>query len=318
MTIKWFGHVNVNATDLEASSDFYRRNFGLDVLWRTEPPEAQDGALFGLPGPVRWRGELLCDHRGRRGPVLDLLQWIQPATTVRARPDGSAGFARLVFSRPDAPADGTVMHDPDGTPIAVVRGDGPQPELAGVEISCTSLTESVTYYRDVLGLPVYADGPLATVRRATVRRATVRLPGARDTFRIILRAAEGAPLDSHRASDVGIHRVAIVVTEIEAASLPPHSTGAHDVELGSGLGRVRAAFFTDPNGAVLEYVADGLAAAPAALYPDLHCDISTTNHDRGQFGRYLPISGHDHETAQSEGAFLGLALCRSHSDGLSP
>jgi catechol 2,3-dioxygenase-like lactoylglutathione lyase family enzyme len=254
ITIKWFGHVNVNATDLAASSDFYRRNFGLDVLWHTEPPEAQDGALFGLPGPVRWRGELLCDHRGRRGPLLDLLQWVQPATTVRARPDGSAGFARLVFSRPDVPADGTVMHDPDGTPIVVVRGDGPRPELAGVEISCTSLPESVTYYRDVLGLPVYADGPLATVR----------LPGARDTFRILLRAAEGAPLDSHGASDVGIHRVAIVVTEITAAGLPADSTGVHDVELGSGLGRVRAAFFTDPNGAVLEYISDGLGTAPAA------------------------------------------------------
>jgi hypothetical protein len=38
----------------------------------------------------------------------------------------------------------------------------------------------------------------------------------------------------------------------------------HDVELGSGLGVVQAAFFTDPNGAVLEYIADGLGTAPAA------------------------------------------------------
>ena len=254
LTVKWFGHVNVNATDLVASGDFYRRNFGLEVLWHTEPAQAQDGAVFGIPGPVRWRGELLCDHRGRRGPLLDLLQWIEPATTVRARPDSCAGFARLVFSRPDAPADGTVMHDPDGTPILVVRGEGPRPELAGVEISCTSLAESVAYYRDVLGLPVYADGA----------RATVRLPGARDKFRIILRAADGAPLDSHGACDVGIHRVAIVVTEITAAGLPPRSTGVHDVELGSGLGTVQAAFFPDPNGAVLEYIADGLGTAPAA------------------------------------------------------
>jgi hypothetical protein len=93
----------------------------------------------------------------------------------------------------------------------------------------------------------------------------VRLPGARDTFRIVLRAADGAPLDSHRASDMGIHRIAIVVTAIEAASFPPSSTGVHDVELGSGLGRVRAAFFTDPNGAVLEYIADGLGTVPAAM-----------------------------------------------------
>jgi catechol 2,3-dioxygenase-like lactoylglutathione lyase family enzyme len=254
LTVKWFGHVNVNATDLVASSDFYRRNFGLQVLWQTEPAQAQDGAVFDIPGPVRWRGELLCDHRGRRGPLLDLLQWIEPATTVRARPDGSAGFARLVFSHPDAPADGTVTHDPDGTPIRVVPGDGPRPELAGVEISCSSLAESAAYYQDVLGLPVYADGP----------QATVRLPGARDKFRIILRAADGALPDSHRACDVGIHRVAIVVTEITAAGLPPRSTGVHDVELGSGLGVVQAAFFTDPNGAVLEYIADGLGTAPAA------------------------------------------------------
>jgi catechol 2,3-dioxygenase-like lactoylglutathione lyase family enzyme len=32
LTVKWFGHVNVNATDLVASGDFYRRNFGLEVL----------------------------------------------------------------------------------------------------------------------------------------------------------------------------------------------------------------------------------------------------------------------------------------------
>jgi catechol 2,3-dioxygenase-like lactoylglutathione lyase family enzyme len=254
-TVKWFGHVNVNATDLEASSDFYRRNFGLQVLWRTEPVEPQDGALFGVSGPVTWRGELLSDHRGRRGPLLDLLQWTQPATAARRRPAGSAGFARLVFSRPDAPADGTVLHDPDGTPIAVVRGSGPGPQLAGVEISCGSLTESVGYYQHVLGLPVYTDGP----------QATVRLPGARDTFRITLRAADGAPTDTHRAYDAGIHRVAMVVTDIGAGSLPPRSTGVHDVELGSGLGRVRASFFSDPDGAVLEYVADGLGSAPAAM-----------------------------------------------------
>jgi catechol 2,3-dioxygenase-like lactoylglutathione lyase family enzyme len=252
-TVKWFGHVNVNATDLEASSDFYRRNFGLEVLWRTEPAEPQDGALFGAPGPVKWRGELLCDHRGRRGPLLDLLQWTQPATAARPRPAGSAGFARLIFSRPDAPAGGTVLHDPDGTPIAVVRGSGPGPQLAGVEISCGSLTESVRYYQDVLGLPVYRDGP----------QATVRLPGARDTFRISLQAADGAPADTHRAYDVGIHRMAIVVTDIDADSLPPRSTGVHDVDLGSGLGAVRASFFSDPDGAVLEYIADGLGSTPA-------------------------------------------------------
>lgn len=254
-TIKWFGHVNVNATDLDTSSDFYRHNFGLRVLWRTEPAAAQDGAVFGLSGPVKWRGELLCDYRGRRGPVLDLLQWKQPATAPRLRPAGSGGFARLIFSHPDAPADGTVMHDPDGTPIAVVRGSRPEPQLAGVDILCRSLTESVSYYQDVLGLPVYREGA----------QATVRLSGARDTFRITLRAADGAPPDTHRAYDVGIHRVAMVVTGMAADSLPPRSTGLHDVELGGGLGQVQASFFSDPDGAVLEYVADGLGSASAAV-----------------------------------------------------
>jgi catechol 2,3-dioxygenase-like lactoylglutathione lyase family enzyme len=253
-TVKWFGHVNVNATNLDASGDFYRRNFGLRILWRTEPQEPQDGALFGVSGPVMWRGELLCDHRGRRGPLLDLLQWKQPATAARPRPASSAGFSRLVFSRPDAPADGTLLHDPDGTPIVVVRGSGPEPELAGVEILCSSLTESVGYYENVLGLPVYRDGP----------RAIVRLPGARDTFRITLRAADGAQAEPHRAYDVGIHRVAMVVTGLREGALPPGSTGVHDVELGGGLGRVRASLFSDPDGAVLEYVADGLGSTPAA------------------------------------------------------
>jgi catechol 2,3-dioxygenase-like lactoylglutathione lyase family enzyme len=253
-TVKWFGHVNVNATDLGASGEFYRRNFGLRVLWRTEPDEAQDGAVFGVAEPVRWRGELMCDHRGRRGPLLDLLQWMQPASAARPRPGGSGGFTRLVFARPGAPTEGESLQDPDGTPILVVPGNGPEPELAGVEIACASLADSVAYYRDVLSLPV----------QVAAGYATVRLPGARDTFRLTLRAVPGAPADTHCAYDVGIHRVAIVVTDIDPGDLPPRSTGVHEVELGSGLGTVRASFFTDPDGAVMEYVADGLGSAPAA------------------------------------------------------
>jgi catechol 2,3-dioxygenase-like lactoylglutathione lyase family enzyme len=274
--VKWFGHVNVNATDLGRSSRFYRERFGLDVLWRTEPGSAQDGALFGRPGqPMSWRGELLADHRGRRGPLLDLLQWAQPTTATSYRPADAAGFARLVFAVPDvaavlatggaggrradgapetaAPGSG-VLSDPDGTPVLVTRGDANQPEFVGVQINCASLEQSVAWYRGVAGLTVEEHG----------EQATVRLPGGRDRFRITLIQVLGARPYPHAPYEAGIHRLAMVADEIDAGGLPAASTGLHEVELGSGLGRVRAVLFPDPDGAVLEFVERGLGTTPAA------------------------------------------------------
>lgn len=78
---EWFAHANVNCSDLVASEQFSVDGLELDARWRTEPSHVQDGAGFGMPGsPVQWEGAILTDRRGLRGPAVDLLRWIAPAT----------------------------------------------------------------------------------------------------------------------------------------------------------------------------------------------------------------------------------------------
>ncbi len=256
-TVKWFGHVNVNATDLAASSRFYREVVGLRTLWHTEPGYPQDGALFGLAGtPLDWRGDLLADHRGRRGPLLDLLEWTAPPTAAPVRTP-SGGFGRLVFEVPSLPiGEGELeLYDPDGTPVLLVGADVEAPTFCAVEVRCRSLEESIRYYRDRLGL---------TVTRLDERTAQAHLSGRRDTFRIRLVDSPGAARAQRRATQAGIYRLAMVVDRIDVAHLPPESTGVHHVELGSGLGSVVATLWPDPDGAVLEYVERGLGTTPAS------------------------------------------------------
>ena len=55
-------HCNVNCRDLDRSVAFYRDELGLTPLVRTAP-SPQDGAGFGLSGPVRWDAWMMSDGR---------------------------------------------------------------------------------------------------------------------------------------------------------------------------------------------------------------------------------------------------------------
>ena len=175
---KWFAHANVNCSELDASERFYVECLDLMPRWRTEPSHVQDGAGFGMPGaPVQWEGAILTDRRGLRGPAVDLLRWIAPATEgAPYAPLSHLGFRALQFTVEDLErisacldAAGLVVNrrtyrddhgrvqavvttrDPGETAIELVGGAAAT-TYAGVRVNCSDLDRSVDWYRNALGL----------------------------------------------------------------------------------------------------------------------------------------------------------------------
>jgi catechol 2,3-dioxygenase-like lactoylglutathione lyase family enzyme len=270
---RWFAHANVNAVDLAASERFYTSCFDLRPQGRTAPETTQDGAGFGLAGvPVQWRGVFLADHRGARGPVVDLLQWLEPPTEGVAyeRPD-HLGLVALRFGAPDVDAvaarlvdagapvsheDGLLVTvDPSGTRIEVFENSGPI-TYAGLRVNCTDLAVSAAFYRAALHLD--ADEPETTDRWTTQR---LYLPGQRDRFSVHLTQWHSGPTGAPYAAGhhAGIYRTALFADDADASyadvrRVVPDVAPPVVVALGEGLADVWAIFFPDPDGAVLELV----------------------------------------------------------------
>src|SRR3954468_3265998 len=173
-SLRWFAHANINTVDVVAGERFYSEALGLTPQARTAPAEPQDGSGFAMPGvPVQWTGVLLGDHRGGRGPLVDLLQWKLPPTegtaagdlthlglsalrfavtdVERAVASSVGGVERLVHREPSGDSDVMVIRDPDGTRIEVVAATV-GPTYRGVRINCTDLDRSVDFYRAAFGL----------------------------------------------------------------------------------------------------------------------------------------------------------------------
>lgn len=281
---RWFAHVNVNCSDLERSTRYYQDVLGLSPRWYTAPPP-QDGAGFGLPGqPVRWEGQLLTDWRGLRGPVLDLLDWKQPAPAPAASIEPSTpGLHSIVIAAADldeiASSSGTVgapfavgdgwtgeattgvmTSDPDGITIQAVQSE--KSTLLGVRLNTTDLEGSRRFFAEVLGL----DSREATMREGD-RRCLVHFPGNRNTFQIELLEPVGASTIGvpREPNQIGIFRIALLAEDLAAAYDELRSHGVEvlappvDVALGEGIPTVRALFFRGPEGCVLEYIEGGLA-----------------------------------------------------------
>jgi len=181
VAVRGIVHVNVNCSELGRSLRFYRDLVGLVPLVHTNPGP-QDGAGFGLAGPVQWDAHLLHDARGPLGPAVDLLEWKRPLPTGKpaaeanqlgmfrlclSTPDVDAVYARLVaagvpcLSAPvAAPIDASLSvrffcaRDPDGTAIELISAPGAPPELRlmHVNVNCSDLARSGDWYRRVLGL----------------------------------------------------------------------------------------------------------------------------------------------------------------------
>ena len=270
---RWFAHANVNAVDLADSEHFYVSHFDVEPQGRTAPAAPQDGAGFGLAGvPVRWRGVFLADHRGPRGPVVDLLQWLEPPTEGVAyqRPD-HLGLIALRFGVPDPDAmaarlaaagapvarerDLLVTADPTGTRVEIFPADGPV-TYAGLRVNCSDLERSVAFYRAALHLEV--DEPESTERWTSQR---LYLPGQRDSFSVHLTQWQSGPVGTPygAGNHAGIYRTALFADDAQASyedlrRVVPDVPEPVVVALGEGLADVWAIFFPDPDGAILELV----------------------------------------------------------------
>ncbi len=149
-------HVNVNCSDLDASSAWYRRVLGLSpIADRAEPPPC-DGAGFGFEGECAYRADFLTVPRAEPF-VVDLLEWKKPRPVghpvVEANHLGLFRMAFLVADAsaacteldrlgiahsgpcwlemgPEIPVEGlyaVFFRDPDGTCLELIQ----TPELAG-------------------------------------------------------------------------------------------------------------------------------------------------------------------------------------------
>lgn len=280
VTPRWFVHANVNTHDLEAARRFYADGLGLAVASTTSPTTPQDGAGFCIPSDaVRWEGLMLADHRGARGPMVDLIEWTDPVTAPT--PDlglHKIGLAALQFEADDvarvAAAVGGTVHrfgdeevlvapDPDGTPVEV-RPGAHAIRYAGIRVNCSDLERSVEFYAGALGLrptgpvgEVEVDGGAAAFR--SQRLALESRPGefAVELTQWTLPLAHGIALPS--GNHAGIYRLAALVDDIaeahrELLALVPGAEPAVDIDVGAHFPLVRAMFFPDPDGATLEYI----------------------------------------------------------------
>ena len=244
-------HVNVNTADLAPAEAFYGQGFGRRAAFRTAPTVDQDGAGFGLGGQsVRWNGVILSGTAREHGPMVDLLEWLEPATAGPARRTPSElGHACFQFTVPDLPAaaealttvGGTcrpgarregpvppapliVALDPDGTRVELV--DGPDVAMVGVRVNCSDLDRSAAFYA-ALGMTVgeerrveiTVDGGTGPSGGGTLRARSVGAdrPGV---FAIELAEwEEPAPTGSAPATGnhVGIYRIALMVDDVDAA-----------------------------------------------------------------------------------------------------
>ena len=74
-------HININCSDLDASSEWYQRVLGVKpIAPRAEPPLAS-GAGFNLDGEVAYRADFLAVKGDPESFILDLLEWTTPKPT---------------------------------------------------------------------------------------------------------------------------------------------------------------------------------------------------------------------------------------------
>jgi len=98
-------HINVNCSDLDASSAWYQRVLGLEAIaTRAEPPSA-GGEGFGFEGNCAYRADFLGVPGSEGSLIVDLLEWKTPAPIGRPLQEANhLGFFRMAFMVADAEA----------------------------------------------------------------------------------------------------------------------------------------------------------------------------------------------------------------------
>ena len=96
-------HININCSDLDASSEWYQRVLGVrPIAPRAEPP-AVPGAGFGFDGACRYRADFLAVGGDPESFLLDLLEWIEPKPIGRPLVEANhLGPFRMAFQVADA------------------------------------------------------------------------------------------------------------------------------------------------------------------------------------------------------------------------
>jgi glyoxylase I family protein len=286
-------HVNSNCSDLDRSVLFYEA-LGLTRVLRTVPSRAQSGLAFGLD-EVSWDAWMMHSDDGMGGLSLDLLEWkipspigIPPSTT------GEPGFNRLVVATADldgaitkaldsggtlvggpvrVATDGVsgrvaMMLDPDGVAVQLVEGD--RTSIVQVVVNCADIEESLTYYRDVMGLRPF--GPVETVSQPAKLHGldhdglmkSVVLADAGSVFTVALvewidpcvRVETRVP----SANELGLFRMAWSTEDCAhdeeivraAGSVPFAPTG--ELSVGDNLPLLLVLFWPGPNGECLEVI----------------------------------------------------------------
>lgn len=286
-----FYHVNVNTRALAPAERFYGEGFGRQVGVRTAPTTGQDGSGFGLAGvSVRWSGVILLGATRGQGPMVDLLEWLEPPTAEPARQGPSElGHACFRFGVPDLSVaaealaglggrcftgqrtDGSteavvVVLDPDGTRVELAARE--TPAMIGVRVNCSDLDRSARFYeavgmavggRRTVALTVEGGGGPAAGGAFSARSAALEDSGV-----FTLELAEwsdpgptGSPPSG--GNHVGIYRVAIMVDDVDAdyeqiRTQVPGLAPPVDVDVGPDLPLVRALFFPDPDGTIIELI----------------------------------------------------------------
>jgi len=296
-------HINVNCSDLERSLRFYRDLLGLEATAHTYP-QPQPGGAFGLD-TAQWDAWILADGRGLdAGVAVDLLEWQVPRPTGRPYPSvANLGFGRLCLLTTDveaahtrltaagvdcwsppasfelgvegmAPVRAFVCSDPDGTAVQLVQGDAGR--LVHVNVNCSDLERSRSFYVDVVGLrptarsnPGPQDGrPFRLGDQVEWDAWFLEDPRGDAVFFVDLvewkrPTPTGAPYDV--ANHLGMYRMALLTDDLDRDYEALRHDGVRsvtppaDLDMGPGLPHLRALLFPDPDGTMLE-----LIEAPAA------------------------------------------------------
>ena len=285
-------HVNVNCSQLARSLGFYQGALGLAPLSHTRPVP-QDGAGFGMHGPVQWDAWIIHDDRGQAAQGIDLLEWKLPAPMGRPAAVHELGFSRLLLAVRDvaalharlsaagaaprsAPASlggarrGFVVRDPDGALLEIAEAADAvvTPRFAGVAINVADLAHAVPWYERVLGLRASApraceaDGAAFELSGTARWREAELAASASFAIRLVEWQQPRALREARRpANALGLYRMALLVEDAAKACAQLDALGlvhSGSVRLDMGpdipIDGLNAGFFHDPDSACLEWI----------------------------------------------------------------
>ncbi len=230
-------HLNVNCSDLTASSAFYVDRLGFTPVIHTAPTEPQPGHAFGLDR-AQWEAWLL--EGGQPGPLVDLLQWQLPPPVPAALT--GMGWRSLELTHPSI---NEATADPDGVPIMIARG--PATALVGARVRSVDPDRAVAFHCEVMGM-----------RRADDPGCVVDDNGFTIAFDRVDEVSGATP--PAPANRIGIFRMAMLTDDLDGRyrrlvergvpCLSPPAT----LRMGPGLPPLRALLFRGPDGNGLELI----------------------------------------------------------------